>query len=132
MNDRGRFLGLAVIAGSGSALAALPSPAEAKRKSKTAPKTAPPPPAAKVNPTEDLMREHGILLRVLLIYEEGMRRLEGGSTILADIFSFTLRLSQRFFEGYHQKLGEDHAFSEMGDARKRNELTPVLRGADDD
>ncbi len=74
MNDRRRFLGLAVIAGSGYALAALPSPAEAKRKSKTAPKTASPPPAAKVNPTEDLMREHGILLRVLLIYEEGMRR----------------------------------------------------------
>src|SRR5512135_303022 len=30
-----------------------------------------------VTPPEDLMREHGVLRRVLLIYEEGIRRIEG-------------------------------------------------------
>jgi len=131
MNDRRRFLGLAVIAGSGFALAALPSRAETKRKSKTAPKAAPPPLAATVNPTEDLMREHGILLRMLLIYEEGVRRLEEGSTISVDIFASTLRLNQRFSEGYHQKLEEDHVFSKMEVAGKLTELTRVLRGQHD-
>ena len=32
-----------------------------------------------VNATEDLMREHGVLNRVLLIYEEGVRRIEAGT-----------------------------------------------------
>ena len=131
MNDRRRFLGLAVIAGSGFALAALPSTAEAKRKSKTSPKTLPPSPAAKVNPTEDLMREHGILLRMLLIYEEGIRRLEEGWTISADVLASTLRLSQRFSEGYHQKLEEDQVFSKMEVAGKLTELTQVLRAQHD-
>src|SRR5258707_12548242 len=113
MNDRGRFLGLAVIAGSGSALAALPSPAEAKRKSKTAPKTAPPPPAAKVNPTEDLMREHGILLRVLLIYEEGMRRVEEGWPISDENFGSTLGIRLGVSVAQYQKLEKGYMVSEM-------------------
>lgn len=35
-------------------------------------------PAEEVPPTEDLMREHGVLKRVLLIYEEAERRLRHG------------------------------------------------------
>jgi hypothetical protein len=31
-----------------------------------------------VTPPEDLMREHGVLKRVLLIYREGIRRLQAG------------------------------------------------------
>ena len=31
-----------------------------------------------VGPAEDLIREHGVLRRVLLIYEEGARRLDAG------------------------------------------------------
>jgi hemerythrin-like domain-containing protein len=56
-----------------------------------------------------------------------MRRLEEGSTISADIFASTLRLQQRFSEGYHQKLEEDHVFSKMEVAGKLTELTQVLR-----
>ena len=34
-----------------------------------------------VSPAEDLMREHGVLRRVLLVYEEGLRRLAGGEQV---------------------------------------------------
>lgn len=77
------------------------------------------------------MREHGILRRMLLIFEEGTRRLEEGSTISADIFASTLRLNQRFSEGYHQKLEEDQVFPKMEAAGKLTELTHVLRAQHD-
>jgi hypothetical protein len=39
-----------------------------------------------VGPTEDLMREHDVLDRILLIYEESIRRLHGsGAPFQADV-----------------------------------------------
>jgi hypothetical protein len=37
-----------------------------------------------VAPPEDLMREHGVLNRILLIYDEGVRRLEARETLPLD------------------------------------------------
>jgi hypothetical protein len=34
-----------------------------------------------ISPVEDLMREHGVLRRVLLIYEESLRRLDTGKDL---------------------------------------------------
>src|SRR2546429_489829 len=39
-----------------------------------------------VGAAEDLMREHGVLNRILLIYEEGLRRLHGKDDISPDVF----------------------------------------------
>ena len=39
-----------------------------------------------IGPTEDLMREHGVLRRVLLIYEEGLRRIAAHQDIPGNPF----------------------------------------------
>ena len=41
---------------------------------------------AEVSATEDLMREHGVLDRVLLIYQEGLRRSRTKQAVSADVF----------------------------------------------
>jgi len=118
MNDRRKFIGMAVVGG-GLALAAS--------KSKAPSKGPPKPTAAPVHPSEDLMREHGILGRMMLIYEEGLRRLENGISISAEVFASTLRLQQRFLNDYHQKLEEDHVFPRIEAAGGLREMTQVLR-----
>ena len=61
--SRREFLGAGVLAGAG-VLVGAPSFAQQKDDEEI-----------EVAPGEDLMREHGLLNRILLIYEEGMRRL---------------------------------------------------------
>ena len=53
----------------GAALLAAGKPAKNKKKEPD------------ISPTEDLMREHGLLNRVLLVYEECARRLEAGEEV---------------------------------------------------
>jgi hemerythrin-like domain-containing protein len=80
-----------------------------------------------VGPTEDLMREHGVLRRVLLIYGEGVRLLSAGSAPKPDVFASAAGIIQRFIEGYHEKLEEEQVFPRMEKAGKLVELTKVLR-----
>ena len=86
-------------------------------------------PAEDVSAVEDLMREHGVLRRILLVYEESVRRLEGEPK-LDDIFtaSFCLnwgaQLIERFVEDYHEKLEEKHLFPEF---EKRGEMATLVK-----
>src|SRR5207237_3981291 len=57
-----------------------------------------------VGATEDLMREHGVLNRVLLVYEEGLRRLREKEDIPPEVFRTTATLVRKFVEDYHEKL----------------------------
>ncbi len=72
-----------------------------------------------VTAVEDLMREHGVLRRALLVYEETAARLRGGATAAETIaLEKTARLFRAFGEDYHErKLEEAHIF-------------PALRKAD--
>src|SRR4051812_7918329 len=56
-----------------------------------------------VTAPEDLMKEHGVLNRCLLIYEEGMRRLQGRGEVHPDVFGHTAGLVRKFVEEYHEK-----------------------------
>ena len=38
-----------------------------------------------ISPVEDLMREHGVLRRVLLIYEESLRRIDTGRELPREV-----------------------------------------------
>src|SRR6266568_1152463 len=55
-------------------------------------------PAEEVPATEDLMREHGVLNRVLLIYEEGLRRLRDKEDVTPDAFHKPALLVRKFVE----------------------------------
>lgn len=65
-----------------------------------------------VTATEDMMREHGILRRALLVYSETATRIRSGSGIVDPIaIGDTARLFRTFGEDYHErKLEEAHVF----------------------
>jgi hemerythrin-like domain-containing protein len=84
-------------------------------------------PEEEVGATEDLMREHGVLNRVLLIYEEGLRRLRNKQDITPEVFHKSATLVRKFVEEYHEKLEESFIFPEFEKAKKLTDLVHVLR-----
>ncbi len=65
-----------------------------------------------VTATEDLMREHGVLRRALLVYSETVPRLSGqASSVIAEMLQKTAKLFRSFGEDYHErKLEEAYIF----------------------
>ncbi len=55
-----------------------------------------------VSTVEDLMREHGVLRRVLLIYGEAIRRIDRQADVPADVVGNAAGLVRRFVEDYHE------------------------------
>ena len=80
-----------------------------------------------VGAAEDLMREHGVLNRILLVYEEGLRRLRGKEEVTPEMFHKPATLVRKFVEEYHEKLEEKFIFPEFEKARKLVDLVKVLR-----
>ncbi len=80
-----------------------------------------------VSPAEDLMREHGVLKRVLLIYDEAGRRLESGKDLPASVVTGAATLIRDFIEGYHEKLEEDYLFPRFRKAGQQIDLVNVLQ-----
>ncbi|HEY6474985.1 MAG TPA: hemerythrin domain-containing protein, partial [Polyangia bacterium] len=85
------------------------------------------PRAGDIPPTEDLMREHGVLRRILLVYEEAARRLQSGDAAVLDAVAGAANIVRRFVEGYHEKLEENFVFPKLEKAGKMVDLTTVLR-----
>jgi hemerythrin-like domain-containing protein len=79
-----------------------------------------------MSPNEDLMQEHALLSRVLLIYEEAGRRLEGQQALDPDLLKRPAQIIRNFIEQYHEKLEEDHVFPRFEKAGKLVELVRVL------
>jgi hemerythrin-like domain-containing protein len=65
-----------------------------------------------VTATEDLMREHGVLRRCLLVYEESVPKLRSNvKSVPPDALQKTAALFRSFGEEYHEKkLEETHIF----------------------
>lgn len=66
-----------------------------------------------VTPTEDLMREHGVLRRLLLVYEESIRHLQSGKRVPAGPILDSANIIRDFIENYHEKLEEDYIFPQF-------------------
>ena len=82
---------------------------------------------AEVTPGEDLMQEHGLLERILLLYDESARRLERGEALDLGVVKDAAGIVGRFVEGYHEKLEETFVFPRLEQARREVELVAVLR-----
>ena len=80
-----------------------------------------------IGPGEDLMREHGVLRRVLLVYGEAARRLEGAAEFDVSAVQKCGRLIRTFIEDYHEKQEEEVLFPRFERAHKLVELVSVLR-----
>src|SRR3989442_6912929 len=70
------------------------------------------PAASEVNAPEDLMREHGVLRRALLVYQESAVKLRSSASAIApEALQKTAKLFRAFGEEYHeQKLEEAFIF----------------------
>src|SRR6202012_5739404 len=80
-----------------------------------------------VTPPEDLMREHGVLKRVLLIYREGIRRLQAGDETHVEALNSGAQIIRSFIEDYHEHLEEQYVFPRLKQADKLADTTAVLR-----
>lgn len=63
-----------------------------------------------VTAIEDLMREHGVLNRILLIYEEIIRRLQNDLHVPNKIIHGVASIIRKFVEDYHEKTEEKYVF----------------------
>ena len=104
IDTRRNFLRVSAVVGAGLVLSGCenkkPDSAEKKQTDEKA--------EAEVTATEDLMREHGILRRALLVYSAAAMRLRANaSTVAPDALQKTAKLFQAFGEDYHEKKLEE-------------------------
>jgi len=60
-----------------------------------------------VTATEDLMREHGVLRRALLVYQESAMKLRNAANVPSQPLQKTAKLFRAFGEEYHEKKLEE-------------------------
>ena len=84
-----------------------------------------------VTPAEDLMFEHGVLERLLLIYEEAARRIDAGAQVPAKLIFDTAGIIRSFAEDYHEKLEEQFVFPPLEKAGRHADLAKLLRAQHD-
>ncbi len=119
-SNRRRFLQQTSMAAAGLLAPALASaypqePAPAGKKG-----------AEEISPAEDLMREHGALNRVLLIYDDHLRMLAAKQTFDGSILVNAADIVRHFIEEYHEKLEEDFLFPRFRKAGKLVNLVDTL------
>jgi hemerythrin-like domain-containing protein len=73
------------------------------------------------------MREHGVLRRLLLVYEELERRIHGMMPVPENALRTGAGLVRRFVEDYHEKLEETFVFPRFASIDPFRDLVTVLR-----
>ena len=79
--------------------------------------------AEEISPAEDLMREHGVLNRILLIYDDHLRLLAARKTFDGSVLASAADIIRNFVEDYHEKLEENFLFPRF---RKANKLVSLV------
>jgi hemerythrin-like domain-containing protein len=79
-----------------------------------------------VTPPEDLMREHGVLDRVLLIYEAALRKFAANEDFDPKAISDAANVIRDFIENYHEKSEENFVFPRFKKAGKLTDLIDTL------
>lgn len=79
-----------------------------------------------VTPPEDLMREHGVLNRVLLIYEATIQKLANNESFDTSIISQSAEIIRTFIEQYHERNEENQIFPRFRKAGQMTELVNIL------
>jgi hemerythrin-like domain-containing protein len=79
-----------------------------------------------VSPPEDLMREHGVLDRVLLLYEAGIRKFASNDDFDPEMITQSAGIIRDFINNYHEKSEEEHVFPRFRKAGRMTDLVDVL------
>lgn len=104
MNTRRDFVRLSAVLGSGLFLTSCAKNAEEQK----SPKSGASDKGGEVTATEDLMREHGVLRRALLVYTESAANLRSDpSAVPPEALHRTAELFRAFGEEYHEKKLEE-------------------------
>ena len=80
-----------------------------------------------VSPPEDLMQEHGLLNRVLLIYDTCRAQLVNKLLFQKEALFNAATIIRTFVEDYHEKQEENYLFPRFEKAHQLAELVQVLR-----
>ena len=84
-------------------------------------------PEEEITPVEDLMREHGLLRRIMYVYDEAIRRLEQNAETPLDALGDAAAVVRRVIEDYHEQIEEQHVFPRFEEAKRLTELVATLR-----
>jgi hemerythrin-like domain-containing protein len=123
--NRRDFIRVSTVAGTGLLLAgAAPTWAAAPDSAKNAAESKP---EENISPAEDLMREHGVLKRVMLVYDEVLRRWDKKQDVPPEILADASGMIRHFVEDYHEKLEEDYLFPRFEKANKLTDLVETLK-----
>jgi hemerythrin-like domain-containing protein len=76
-----------------------------------------------VSPPEDLMQEHGLLNRILLIYDHCRMQLSSKTTFPVMALASSAIIIRQFVEDYHEKQEENYLFPRF---KKANQLTDLV------
>lgn len=83
-------------------------------------------PVADIPPSEDLMREHGVLKRILLAYRDVVERLAGDRDVPVDALREAVTIVRDFIEGFHEGLEEAYVFPRLREAGKDVDVVQTL------
>ncbi|MBS1503970.1 MAG: hemerythrin domain-containing protein [Bacteroidetes bacterium] len=80
----------------------------------------------KISPPEDLMQEHGLLNRILLIYDYCRHHLETKQKFPVVALAESAAIIRKFVEDYHEKQEENYLFRRFKKANKLTDLVDTL------
>jgi len=80
-----------------------------------------------VSPSEDLMREHGVLTRVLLVYEHTAHKIQTGEKPNLPAVSSAKEILREFIENHHERDEEKYLFPRFEKANELTDLVSVLK-----
>ena len=79
-----------------------------------------------VTPPEDLMREHGVLNRILLVYEDFISKLNAHDDFDPTLLKDVAGIIRHFIEDYHEMLEEQYLFPRFRKAGVLTDLVNIL------
>jgi hemerythrin-like domain-containing protein len=79
-----------------------------------------------VSPPEDLMQEHGLLNRILLIYDTCRMHLVNKENFPVQALSIAASIIRVFVEDYHEKQEENYLFPRFQKANQLTDLVQIL------
>jgi len=121
LSSRRQFLHHTSVAGAGLLAPALGFANPQKPEPNEKPKE-----GEEISPPEDLMREHGVLNRLLLIYDHHLHLLAAKQTFDGAVLASAADIIRHFVEEYHEKLEEDFLFPRFRKAGKLVNLVDTL------
>jgi hemerythrin-like domain-containing protein len=80
----------------------------------------------KVSPPEDLMQEHGVLNRILLVYDNCKIKLVNKESFPIEAIANAANIIRTFVEDYHEKQEENYLFPRFKKANQLTDLVDIL------